>query len=85
MMIKRFAESPGSRIPHQMNLTGNARIVRDLAATIHASIQQWNNVHLDGLSLLKAITQLKTNTGYPKGLEYLCDDLEKNCDKLVSI
>lgn len=78
-----ISESPATRGSQQKNLTGNPRIVRDLAATIHSSVQQWNNIHLHGLSVLKNITQTKNDETFPHGLQDLCDDLSKDCDKLV--
>lgn len=65
------------------NLTGPARRIRDLTADIHAGIQQWNTLHLHGVTLLKAITQEKQNESYSQGLQKLCDELEIVCDGLV--
>ena len=59
--------------------------MRDLTATIHASVQQWNIVHLHGLSVLKAITGTKYDDGYPEELETLCENLANDCDKFVRI
>ncbi|XP_063993941.1 cyclin-dependent kinase 2-interacting protein-like [Diachasmimorpha longicaudata] len=70
--------------PHQ-NLTGAKRIVKDLAATIHSSIQQWNNVHIHGVETLKAITAMKVDELFPEGLQELCDSLEKDVDQLDQI
>lgn len=66
------------------NLTGSARHVRDLAADIHANIQQWNTAHLQGVTLLKSITQKKQDENYSQNLQELCDKLENICDTLVN-
>ncbi|KZC05182.1 PREDICTED: cyclin-dependent kinase 2-interacting protein-like [Dufourea novaeangliae] len=62
------------------NLVGPARHVRDLTADIHACIQQWNAVHLQGVVLLKDITQEKQDECYSSVLQELCDKLEHVCD-----
>lgn len=59
--------------------------MRDLAADIHANIQQWNSVHLKGLSLLKSITQEKQDESYSQILQELCNQLEDVCDTLDNI
>jgi len=66
------------------NLTGTARLVRDLAADIHANIQQWSNLHIQGITYLKDITQEKHNKNYSESLQDLCDKLENICDNLVN-
>lgn len=78
-------ESPVAKTPQRGNLTGNPRLVRDIAADIHSSIQQWNNVHLHAVPILKNICQLKVDEKYPDGLQDLCDALEKDCDTLDEI
>lgn len=65
------------------NLTGPARHVRDLAADVHASVQQWNAAHLRGLTLLRNITEEKQNESYSQSLQEQCDKLEYVCDELV--
>jgi len=67
------------------NLTGTIRLVRDLAADIHANIQQWNNFHIRGITYLKDITQEKQNKNYSEVLQNLCDKLENICDNLDDI
>ncbi|XP_071568561.1 cyclin-dependent kinase 2-interacting protein-like [Temnothorax nylanderi] len=67
------------------NLTGTARLVRDLAADIHANIQQWNKLHLLGVAYLKDITQEKCDKNYSENLQDLCDKLENICDNLDGI
>ncbi|XP_076247228.1 cyclin-dependent kinase 2-interacting protein-like [Calliopsis andreniformis] len=67
------------------NLTGSARHVRDLAADIHANIQQWNTAHLQGVTLLKNITQEKQNETYSQNLQELCDKLENICEILDNV
>lgn len=64
-------------------MTGNPRILKDLAADVYNFIQKWNNVHLHGMSLLKSITELKVDSSYPRGLQELCDELEKDVDQMV--
>ncbi|XP_018050783.1 PREDICTED: cyclin-dependent kinase 2-interacting protein-like [Atta colombica] len=67
------------------NLTGTVRLIRDLAADIHANIQQWNNLHIQGITYLKDITQEKHDKNYSKILQDLCDKLENICDNLDGI
>lgn len=67
------------------NLTGTARLVRDLAADIHANIQQWNNLQLQGVAYLKDITQEKRDKNYSETLQDLCEKLENVCDNLVNV
>ncbi|KAK0163185.1 hypothetical protein PV327_006893 [Microctonus hyperodae] len=69
----------------QVNLTGNPRILKDLAADTYNFIQKWNKVHLHGMSLLRSITELKVDSSYPRGLQELCDDLEKDVDQMDRI
>jgi len=66
------------------NLTGTVRLVRDLAADIHTNIQQWSNLHIQGITYLKDITQEKHNKNYSEILQDLCDKLENICDNLVN-
>ncbi|OXU26736.1 hypothetical protein TSAR_013201 [Trichomalopsis sarcophagae] len=77
--------SPGAKVSQGTNLTGNPRLVRDIAAEIHSSIQQWNALHLNGVSLLKTITRLKVDQSYPEELKTPCEDLEKICDEADKI
>lgn len=66
-------------------MTGVARHVRDLAANIHANIQQWNTLHLQGITCIKNITQEKQfKNYYSRTLQDLCDNLENICNNLVS-
>ncbi|XP_076282273.1 cyclin-dependent kinase 2-interacting protein-like isoform X2 [Lasioglossum baleicum] len=67
------------------NLVGSARHIRDLAADVHASIQEWNAAHLQGVELLKDITQEKQSTSYSQHLQELCDKLEHVCDALDDV
>ncbi|XP_076685735.1 cyclin-dependent kinase 2-interacting protein-like [Andrena cerasifolii] len=67
------------------NLTGSARHVRDLAADVHASVQQWNAAHLQGVTLLRNITQEKQDESYSQSLQEQCDKLEYVCDELDGI
>lgn len=67
------------------NLTGNARLVRDLAADIYASVQQWNAAYLQGVSVLKNITQEKRDAAYSQKLQELCDNLENVCKGLDAV
>ncbi|XP_057328714.1 cyclin-dependent kinase 2-interacting protein-like isoform X2 [Microplitis mediator] len=66
----------------QKNLTGNPRIIKDLAADIHRDIQTWNGIHLHGLSIIKSITAIKTDESFPEGLQELCDQLENDINLL---
>ncbi|XP_048514465.1 cyclin-dependent kinase 2-interacting protein-like isoform X2 [Athalia rosae] len=83
--VYRVLESPVAKTPQRGNLTGNPRLVRDIAADIHSSIQQWNNVHLHAVPILKNICQLKIDEKFPDGLQDLCDILEKDCQTLDEI
>ncbi|XP_011496929.1 PREDICTED: cyclin-dependent kinase 2-interacting protein-like [Ceratosolen solmsi marchali] len=74
-VLSRLKISPGK------NLTGNVRIVRDLATDIHSSIQQWNVIHLNGIIILKNIANIKIDKTYPEELKGLCEDLGKICDE----
>ncbi|XP_011167577.1 cyclin-dependent kinase 2-interacting protein isoform X2 [Solenopsis invicta] len=67
------------------NLTGTVRLVRDLAADIYANIQQWNNLHIEGLTYLKDITRESHNQNYYENLQTFCDKLENICDNLDGI
>ncbi|XP_026670418.1 cyclin-dependent kinase 2-interacting protein-like isoform X2 [Ceratina calcarata] len=67
------------------NLTGSARHIRDLTADIHASIQQWNTLHLQGVTLLKNITLAKQDESYSPSLQELCDELEIICNGLDDV
>lgn len=66
-------------------LTGHARIVKDIAADIHSHIQKWNNINIHGVSLLKNIATLKCDKSFPDGLQEICDDLETDVNQLVII
>ncbi|XP_017758209.1 PREDICTED: cyclin-dependent kinase 2-interacting protein-like [Eufriesea mexicana] len=67
------------------NLTGTVRHIRDLIADIHQNIQTWNVFHLEGVVLLKDITQVKQDKSYSKILQEQCDKLEIVCDALDDI
>ncbi|CAK9816537.1 Cyclin-dependent kinase 2-interacting protein [Anthophora plagiata] len=67
------------------SLTGSVRHIRDLTADIHAGMQQWNALHLQGITLLKNITQAKQNECYSQILQESCDKLEIICDALDNI
>ncbi|XP_015172644.1 PREDICTED: cyclin-dependent kinase 2-interacting protein-like [Polistes dominula] len=64
------------------NLTGTVRHLRDLAANVHGIIQQWNNNTLEGVNILKAIIQEKSNGNYTIQLQDYCDNLEELCHTL---
>lgn len=76
---------PSPKLYQTKNLTGNARHVRDLAADIHANIQQWNRLHLQGMIYLKNITQEKRDSSYSEILQQTCDKLEDVCDDLDGV
>ncbi|XP_014205529.1 cyclin-dependent kinase 2-interacting protein [Copidosoma floridanum] len=85
LQFSPVAISPRAKTVQGKNLTGNPRIVRDLTAAIHSNIQQWNTLHLNGLSLLKTITSLKTDNSYPEKLKQPCENLTQVCNKLDNI
>ncbi|XP_053594766.1 cyclin-dependent kinase 2-interacting protein [Microplitis demolitor] len=69
----------------QKNLTGNPRIIKDLAADIHRDIQTWNGIHLHGLSIIKSITAIKTDDSFSEEILELCDQLEKDIELLDGV
>ncbi|XP_068085846.1 cyclin-dependent kinase 2-interacting protein [Anabrus simplex] len=81
------SDSPVKKIAQQGNLTGNPRVVRDLAADTYNSIQKWNEQQIIGAHIVKNIVTLKTNAlvegeaekdrMYPEGLQQQCDLLEE--------
>ncbi|XP_074099457.1 cyclin-dependent kinase 2-interacting protein-like [Cotesia typhae] len=83
--MEQFSRIITSPKAPQKNLTGNSRIVKDLAADIHGDIQKWNGIHLHGLSIIKSITAMKTDDSFSEGLQDLCDQLEGDVDQLDSI
>lgn len=84
-MFSPIKEISSSKSFQGRNLTGTVRLIRDLAADIHANIQQWNNFHIQGITYLKDITQKKHNKNYSDILQDLCDKLENVCDNLDDI
>ncbi|XP_072760807.1 cyclin-dependent kinase 2-interacting protein-like [Anoplolepis gracilipes] len=67
------------------NLTGTERFAYNLATDIYTNIQQWNSFHLQGLTYLKSIIQVKRDKNYSMVLQDLCDKLENVCDNLDGI
>lgn len=59
--------------------------MRDLVADIHANIQRWNSLHLQGINYLKTITSEKHDKNYSENLQDLCDKLELVCETLVTV
>lgn len=85
---KRETFSPIKLSPHKFqgkNLTGTACLVHNLAADIHSNIQKWNSFHIQGITCLRNITQLKRDKNYSVALQKLCDELENVCDNLDKI
>ncbi|XP_054261550.1 cyclin-dependent kinase 2-interacting protein isoform X2 [Macrosteles quadrilineatus] len=80
------SESPVNKTPRRGNLTGNPRKIRDSAADLFNQIQEWNNLCINGSTILFKINAAKTNPQdngqtsmqniYPDGLQELCDQLE---------
>lgn len=64
----------------QRNLTGVARVVRDIAADVHNNIQKWNGYHIKGASIVKDIA--KNLSDEPRKLT---SDVEKLTIELRSI
>ncbi|XP_066581306.1 cyclin-dependent kinase 2-interacting protein [Prorops nasuta] len=86
MMEKLVITSPtNSKIAQGKNLTGIPRILRDMAVDVHNNIQQWNNLHLRGLSILKTICYLKSAEVYTQDVQGQCDKLEEICSSLDQI
>lgn len=52
-------ESPVSNLKSGGYLTGVPRRIRDAAADLHNSIQQWNKLHISGLEILQKIKDTK--------------------------
>ncbi|KAG7200313.1 hypothetical protein KM043_017777 [Ampulex compressa] len=78
-------QSPPARLSEAKNLTGITRHVKDLAAIIHANIQEWNSNHLRGLTLLKNIVEEHDGESCSQVLQELCDKLEAVCNALDDI
>lgn len=66
-------------------MTGTECFVYNLAADIHANIQQWNSFHIQGVTYLKNIIQVKRDKNHSVILQDLCDKLENICENLVRI
>lgn len=66
-------------------MTGTERFVYDLTVDIHENIQQWNDFHIQGVTYLKNIIQVKRNKNYSVILQDLCDKLENVCNDLVRV
>ncbi|XP_049801174.1 cyclin-dependent kinase 2-interacting protein-like [Schistocerca nitens] len=88
-----LSDSPVKSTPQKGNLTGNARVIRDLVADMYNWVQAWNRHHKDGYKILKSIADLKIpalkeshvrncEPVYPDGLQPLINDLTKVCDML---
>jgi len=73
------------RLSLEKSKTGILRHVRNLTADIHANIQQWNDLHLQGINYIKLILHEKQDNGLSENLRDLCDKLQDICDNLVSI
>ncbi|KAK2587889.1 hypothetical protein KPH14_003986 [Odynerus spinipes] len=88
--IKGAARSPDPRSPFSKslqgkNLTGTARHLRDLAADVHGIIQRWNNSTLEGMDILKSISEEKNNENFTVQLQDYCDRLEDICCTLGNL
>lgn len=64
----------------QRNLTGVARVARDIAADVHNNIQKWNGYHVKGASVVKNIAKILSDQ--PRKLT---SDVEKLTIELRSI
>lgn len=82
-------ESPLSS--QQGQLTGLPRRVRDTAADLFNSIQEWNKLHIGGMCEIHLIKNIKLDeiekkkedhNLYPEGLQEHCDKLEQICNEL---
>ncbi|XP_044264020.1 cyclin-dependent kinase 2-interacting protein-like [Tribolium madens] len=69
-------ESPAQVSP-QKNLTGLPRVVRDLVADVYNNIQEWNDLHIKGSTIVKEIASLKADNPkeFSSNLEQLTTDL----------
>lgn len=83
-------KSPAAESP-QRNLTGPPRVIRDIIADLHNTIQNWNSQHIKGCTLVKQISSWKANEVklYGPELEDLATQLSvvmsalrMNCDTL---
>jgi len=83
-------KSPAAESP-QKNLTGPPRVIRDIIADLHNTIQNWNSQHINGCTLVKQISSWKANETkfYSPELEELTTQLSVvvsalriNCDTL---
>lgn len=87
------SDSPAKSTAQKGNLTGNARVIRDLVADLHNHIQAWNRYHLEGYRVLRNIADMKgpilkasemqnREPTYPEGLQALIDELLSICGKM---
>ncbi|KAK4885949.1 hypothetical protein RN001_002220 [Aquatica leii] len=72
-------ESPAS-VSRQKNLTGLPRVARDIVADLYNNIQRWNENHIIGANLAKAIAQMKSNN-----IDDCSDDLDKLATDLYNV
>ncbi|XP_056645714.1 cyclin-dependent kinase 2-interacting protein-like [Diorhabda sublineata] len=72
----QLPQSPVSLSPNK-NLTGSARVIRDIVADIYNNIQNWNNYHIKGSQAIKRIILLKSENinKYSNELEDAINDL----------
>ncbi|XP_014270669.1 cyclin-dependent kinase 2-interacting protein isoform X2 [Halyomorpha halys] len=75
-------------------LRGTPRTVRDAVADLFNSIQEWNRLHLSGMTIIQEIMNKKleqinkSESGrnkYPEGLQDDCNKLETVCTHLDSV
>lgn len=74
-----MTESPGSGSP-QKNLTGPARIIKDIIADLYNNIQRWNSHHINGCSIVKQIASIKSDTPKISSIQ-----LEESVNELYSV
>ncbi|KAF7275261.1 hypothetical protein GWI33_012030 [Rhynchophorus ferrugineus] len=52
--------SPAITSP-QKNLTGTARVIKDIVADLYNNIQRWNALHIKGCGIVKQVASLKAD------------------------
>ncbi|CAH1401951.1 unnamed protein product [Nezara viridula] len=75
-------------------LRGTPRTVRDAVAELFNNIQEWNRLHISGMSIIQEITSKKLESinkkesgpnMFPEGLQVDCNKLDSICAQLESV
>ncbi|CAG9863318.1 unnamed protein product [Phyllotreta striolata] len=81
----QISQSPVATSPGK-NLTGPARVARDITADLFNTVQVWNDNHIKGAQIVRDIALLKGDNldEYSKGLEDCTNNLHDLVQKLNS-